>query len=63
MNLRILQKSYFKASVIDLEVPNDHASTTIIYQLATRHGNKTCLSGGNYRTEHGLPKSWRWDKL
>ena len=58
-----LQKSYFKASVIDLEVPTDHAITAIIYQLASRHGIKHVLSGGNYRTEHGLPKSWRWDKL
>ena len=58
-----LQKSYFKASVVDLEVPTDHAITAIIYKLATRHGIKHVLSGGNYRTEHGLPRSWRWDKL
>jgi len=58
-----LQKSYFKASVVDLEVPTDHAISAIIYKLAAKHGIKHVLSGGNYRTEHGLPKSWRWDKL
>lgn len=58
-----LQKSYFKSSVVDLEVPTDHAITAIIYKLAAQHGIKHVLSGGNYRTEHGLPKSWRWDKL
>tara|TARA_B100000212_G_scaffold45845_1_gene29601 strand:+ start:18224 stop:19333 length:1110 start_codon:yes stop_codon:yes gene_type:complete len=58
-----IQKSYFHASVVDLEVPTDHAITAIIYKLASQYGIKHVLSGGNYRTEHGLPKSWRWDKL
>ena len=58
-----LQRAYFYSSVIDLEVPTDHAITAIIYQQARKHGIKNVLSGGNYRTEHGLPRSWRWDKL
>tara|TARA_Y100000992_G_C21273779_1_gene498609 strand:+ start:3233 stop:4339 length:1107 start_codon:yes stop_codon:yes gene_type:complete len=60
---RDLQRAYFKASVVDVEVPTDHAITAIVYKLASKYKIKHVLSGGNYRTEHGLPKSWRWDKL
>lgn len=59
---RDLQRAFFKAGVIDIEMLTDHAITAIMFKLARKSNLKFILSGGNYRTEHGLPKSWTWNK-
>lgn len=53
-----LQLAYFKASVIDIEVPSDHAITALMYRTAAKHGIKYILSGENFITESQLPSSW-----
>ena len=60
---RDLQRSFFKASVIDIEVLTDHAIFGTLSRLARKHRLHYVLSGGNAATESGLPKAWAWNKL
>lgn len=53
-----LQLSYFKASVLDLEVPTDQLIFAILYKLAKENNVKYILDGYNFRTEFGMPKDW-----
>ena len=59
---RDLQRAYFKASVLDLEVPTDHMIFGALYRTAARHGIKHVLSGENYATEWLLPRRWYYTK-
>jgi hypothetical protein len=60
---RDLQRSYFKASVIDLDVPTDHMIFGALHELALKHGIKHILSGNNRATEWLLPRSWYYNKF
>lgn len=62
MEFRDLQRSYFKANVVDLEALTDHAIICTLYKLANKLGIKYILSGSNIFTEQVLPKSWIWKK-
>lgn len=53
-----LQRSFFRADVIDLELLTDHAIFGVIIQLAKKFKIKSILSGSNIATEAVLPKSW-----
>ncbi|MFK9866896.1 N-acetyl sugar amidotransferase, partial [Escherichia coli] len=53
---RDLQRAYFKASVLDLEVPTDHMIFGALYRVAARYGIRYILSGHNVATEWLLPK-------
>lgn len=53
-----LQKSFFKAHVVDIEVLSDHAIFGVIMQLAKKFKVKTILSGANFSTEFIMPKNW-----
>lgn len=57
-----LQRSYFKASVVDIEVITDHAIPAVIYGLAVKRRIKYILAGGNIATETIMPKSWNYIK-
>ena len=57
-----LQRSYFKASVVDIEAPTDHAIAALLYQLAVKKKIKYILAGGNIATETIMPKSWNYIK-
>ena len=59
---RDLQLSFFKASVIDIELATDHAILATMYKLAIQHGIKYVLSGHNVATEFILPTNWYHDK-
>lgn len=59
---RDVQRAYFKASVIDLEVPTDHMIFGAIYQIAAKNGIKYILAGNNTSTEWLLPKAWHYRK-
>ncbi|MEO1568346.1 MAG: N-acetyl sugar amidotransferase [Pseudomonadota bacterium] len=59
---RDLQRAYFKASVIDLEVPTDNLITGCLNRLAAEHGIKYQLSGNNYATEWLMPPRWNYTK-
>jgi len=60
---RDLQRSYFKASVVDLEVPTDHMILGALYKIALQHGLKFLLSGTNVATESILPSRWYYPKF
>lgn len=54
--------AYIKASVVDIEVPTDHAITATLYKLALKHNIKYSLSGSNINSEFVMPKSWIFNK-
>jgi N-acetyl sugar amidotransferase len=58
-----LQRAFLKAGVIDIELLTDHAILATMFKLRAKHKIDYILSGNNYVTEHGLPKSWVWNKL
>jgi len=58
-----LQRSYFKASVLDLDVPADHMIFGALYKVAAMKKIKFILSGKNTVTENTLPKSWNYSKF
>ena len=57
-----LQRSYLKASVVDIEVPTDHAISGTLQKLAAKYNVKYILSGNNVSTEAILPASWIFNK-
>jgi N-acetyl sugar amidotransferase len=60
---RDLQRSYFAAGVLNLEVPTDHAIVATMFRLANKFGIKFMLSGHNHVTEGILPPAWVFDAL
>jgi N-acetyl sugar amidotransferase len=60
---RDLHLAYLRASVIDVEVPTDHAITAFTIQTAAGLGLKYLLTGVNHATESVLPREWVWDKM
>jgi N-acetyl sugar amidotransferase len=59
---RDLQRSFFKAGVVDIEILSDHAILATMFKFRKKHGIKFVLSGSNYVTEHGMPNAWLWRK-
>ena len=57
-----LQRSFFKADVLDLELLSDHAIFATVYKLTRKFGIKYLLSGNNFETEAIMPPSWNWRK-
>lgn len=58
-----IQRSYFRANVIDIEVVTDHAIFAALYRIAREHGIKYILSGRNAATESIMPADWVWQKF
>lgn len=59
---RDLQRSYFLASVVDIEVPTDNLIFGALFRLAAKHKVRTILSGTNYATEWLMPSRWNYRK-
>lgn len=57
--MKDLQRSYFRASVINCDVPQDHAFMAVLWKLAKKNGIKFILSGHNLATESYLPVKFR----
>ncbi|MGN6436114.1 MAG: N-acetyl sugar amidotransferase [Agriterribacter sp.] len=60
---RELQRSYFQASVLDLDVPADHMIFGALFKIANKFNIKFLLSGNNVWTEHTLPATWNYNKF
>lgn len=60
---RDLQCSYFKASVVDVEVPTDMGIFSLIPKLAIKFDVKYILYGTNIQTEHTMGKGWNYTKM
>lgn len=61
---RELQRAYFKASVLDVEVLTDHGAIALLYREAKKHGIRYVIVGQNYTTEFVMPRDWnyvKWD--
>ena len=62
--MKDIQLSFFKAGVVDLELPYDYALIITAYKAAEKHKIKYVLTGHNVITEGTyLPKSWRHSKM
>lgn len=61
--MKSLQRSYYKSSVLDLDVPADHMIFGALYKTATQFGIKYILSGKNVVTEAVLPRAWNYNKF
>lgn len=59
---RDLQRAFFKASVLDIEMITDHAIMAVLYQLSRKHKTRNVLSGNNLATEFGMPPVWSYNK-
>jgi hypothetical protein len=59
---RDLQVAYLRSSVVDCEVPTDHAIFAILVREAVRHRIPYILIGDNPRTERVMPRDWSYDK-
>lgn len=60
---RALQAAYFRASVVDIEIPTDHLIFAALNQVAARKGIQVLVSGHNADTEWLLPKAWYYSKF
>jgi N-acetyl sugar amidotransferase len=60
---RDILRAYFKASVLDLDVPADHMIFGALYNISNKYNIKYLLSGNNVQTEQTLPKSWNYNKF
>jgi N-acetyl sugar amidotransferase len=58
-----LQRSFFKASVVDIELLTDQAIFGSLYRIAEEEGIVSLLSGGNLASEATLPMGWNHDKM
>jgi N-acetyl sugar amidotransferase len=56
--MRDLQIAFYKASVKNCEIPQDHAFLAALYKKAEEIGAHYILTGGNLATESILPRSW-----
>ncbi len=56
--MKDLQLSYFKAGVINADIPMDHAFMVVLHKIAREKNIKYFFSGHNFETEAILPKSW-----
>lgn len=61
--IRDIQLSFFKAGVVDIELPYDYALIMTSFKAAEKYGITYVLTGHNVVTEGTyLPKRWRHDK-
>ena len=60
---RELQLSYFKASVVDVEIPTDMGIFSLIPNLAIKYNVKYILYGTNLETEFTMGKDWNYTKM
>lgn len=57
-----LQKAYFRAGVIDIEVLTDQALAAVLYQKAEEHKIRYIIGGSNIATESIMGSTWNYSK-
>ncbi|MEZ5458693.1 MAG: N-acetyl sugar amidotransferase [Steroidobacteraceae bacterium] len=60
---RDIQRSFFLANVIDIELVTDHAIFAAMFKIAREHRIRYILSGTNVATESIMPVSWQHFKF
>ena len=61
--MRDLQLSFLRASVLNQDIPQDHAFFATLYRTASRFGIKHFLSGVNYSTENIVPRNFGYPAI
>ncbi len=61
--MRDLQRSFFKASLPDQDIPQDHAIFASLYKFADENNIRYVLNGINFATECILPDSWGYQAM
>src|SRR5512133_1861567 len=56
--MKDLQRSFFKASLPDQDIPQDHAIFSALYKFAVDNNIKYAFNGYNFATESILPDAW-----
>jgi len=59
--MKELQLAYFKSSLANLDVPQDHAFIASLYKEARKYHIKYIINGNNMATESILPLAWGYD--
>jgi N-acetyl sugar amidotransferase len=59
--MRDLQLAFFKSSLANLDIPQDHCFIASLYQEAKKYGIKYIMNGSNMATESILPTAWGYD--
>lgn len=57
-----LQRAYFKAGVLDLDVPADHLIFAALNRVARQFKIKYVLKGYNFQSEAILPRTWNYNR-
>jgi len=58
---RELQLAFLYSSVANIEIPTDHALSSLLFRTASRKGIKYIISGANVVSEAIMPTSWMHD--
>jgi len=61
--MRDLQMAFLKASVLNQDVPQDHAFFATLYRTAARFGMRHFLSGVNFASECVVPPKWGFPSM
>jgi N-acetyl sugar amidotransferase len=61
--MKDLQRAFFKASVPDQDIPQDHAIFAALYKFADQNRIKYVLNGYNFTTECIMPSIWGYQAM
>jgi len=61
--MKDLQRSFFKASLPDQDIPQDHAIFAGLYSFAEKNNIKYVFNGVNFATESIMPENWGYQAM
>ena len=61
--MRDLQLAFLRASVLNQDIPQDHAFFSTLYRTAVKFGIRDFLSGVNFATESIVPLGWGYPSM
>ena len=61
--MKDLQRSFFKASLPDQDIPQDHAIFAALYNFADRNNIRYVFNGLNFATESIMPENWGYQAM
>jgi N-acetyl sugar amidotransferase len=62
-DMKDLQRAFFKASLPDQDIPQDHAIFAALYNFADKNKIKYVLNGLNFATESIMPENWGYQAM
>ena len=61
--MKDLQRAFFKASLPDQDIPQDHAIFAALYNFADKNNIKYVLNGLNFASECIMPENWGYQAM